>query len=97
MTETLYDRVTGRTVEVVIHPPEVQPALVPVTVNLRKDQRRRLAALKSEISRTGGVTMPAAAVIRGVLDAVAAADLNLGQCRTEADIKAAVLARLTRR
>ncbi len=35
-----------------------------------------------------------AAIIRGLLDAVDAAKVDLTQCRTEADVKAIVLARL---
>ncbi len=95
--ETLYDRVTGQTQEVAIHHAAARPVRCQLTVALRPDQRATLEELKDTIASTTGATLPAAAFIRGILDAVADARLKLTGCQTEADVKATVLARLTRR
>ncbi len=90
--ETLYDRVTGRTQEVEIHYAPVRPARCQLTVTLRPDQRAALEVLRDTIARRTRATLPAAAIIRGALDAVLDARLNLTGCQTEADVKATVLA-----
>ena len=59
--------------------------------------RPSLFDLRDRIAGASGATVPVAALIRGVLDAVADARLDLSRCGSEADIKAAVLARLRRR
>ena len=41
-------------------------------------------------------TLPPAAIIRGVLDGVLNADVDLAECRSEADISAVLAARLER-
>ena len=95
--ETLYDRVTGRTQEVAVHYAAARPPRCQLCVTLRPDQRATLEELKDTLATRTGAALSAAAIIRGVLDAVAHARLDLTGCHTEADIKATVLARLTRR
>lgn len=95
VTEVLYDRVTGRTEEATILPAEPPPSRM--TIRLRTDQRARLDQVARKLARTAGESVSVAAVVRGVLDALMSVDLDLAGCRNEADIKAAVLARLAHR
>lgn len=92
VSEVLYDRVTGRSQEVIILPPVSSR----MTLRLRPDQRARLDQASRKITRTAGETVSTAAIVRGLLDALMSADLDLSGYRSEADIKAAVLARLAR-
>ena len=93
--EVLYDRVTGRSQDVVILPPPPPPSTM--TLRLRTDQRAKLDRASQKIARTTGERMSVAAIIRGALDALLSVDLDLAECRNEADVKAAILARLARR
>jgi hypothetical protein len=93
--EVLYDRVTGRSQEVIILPAAPTPSRL--TLTLRTDQRARLDQSARKIARTTGRRVSVAAIIRGALDAIMGADLDLAGCRNEADIRAAVSARLVRR
>ena len=97
MKEILYERVTGRSQEVVIRPAEPMPAQTRMTIRLRPDQRAWLDDLSSDMARTTGTRVAPAAIIRAVLDGVADARLALSGCRSEADVRAAVVGRLRRR
>ena len=95
VSEVLYDRVTGRSRDVLIFPAAPTPSRM--TVRLRTDQRARLDQAARKIARTTGEAVSVTAIIRGALDALMTADLDLAGCRSEADIKSAVLARHARR
>ena len=95
VTEVLYNRVTGQSQEVVVRPAAPTPSRL--TLTLRADQRSRLDRSARKIARTTGRRVSLAAIIRGALDAIMGADLDLSGCRNEADVKAAVSARLARR
>jgi len=95
MREVLYDRVTGDSWDVTIHPAPPPPSRV--TIRLRADQRERLDQAARKMARTTGEPVSVAAVVRGLLDALMSADLDLAGCRNEADVRAAVLSRLARR
>lgn len=94
--EVLYDRVTGRTEEVVILPAPSAPSSYRMTLRLRLEQRARLDDVSRRIDRATDCTLPPAAIIRGVLDGVLSADVDLAECRSEADISAVLAARLER-
>ncbi len=94
--EVLYDRVTGRVQEVVILPGTNAPPSHRITLRLRPEQRARLDEVSRQIDRATDCTLPAAAIIRGVLDGVLNADVSLSECRSEADISSAIVARLAK-
>ena len=70
------------------------PDYIKTTLILRPDQRTRLDQLGVAIRASTRATVSTAAIIRGLLDAVDEAKIDLTQCRTEADVKAIVLAQL---
>ena len=94
--EVLYDRVTGRVQEVVILPGTSAPPSHRITLRLRPEQPARLDEVSRQIDRATDCTLPAAAIIRGVLDGVLNADVSLSECRSEADISSAIVARLAK-
>ena len=73
------------------------PDYIKTTLILRPEQRTRLDQLGVAIRAATRATVSTAAIIRGLLDAVDEAQIDLTHCRTEADVKAIVLARLASR
>ena len=93
--EILYERVTGRSREAVILPGKPTPSPVRMTLRLRPDQRERLESWSSSIYRVTGAKVSASVIVRGPLDAVADAKVELSGCRSQSDVRAALRARLT--
>ena len=92
--EVVYDRVTGRSEEVLIRSTPVGAPVSRMTLRLRSEQRQWLDDVSAEIAQTTGMSMSRAAIVRTVLDAITASGLRLGRCRSEAEIKGAILKRL---
>lgn len=93
--EVLYDRVTGTSQEAIIRQPAPLPSRL--MLRLRADQREHLDQVARTIEGTTGQKVSVSAIIRGALDAIVDADLDLGECGNEEDIRAAVSARLVSR
>lgn len=77
-------------------PPVHEEAWTKVTVVLFNRQIVFLDRLAASIRAHSGVAISRAQLIRGVLDAVADADIDLTAAMSEADLKATMLARLGR-
>jgi hypothetical protein len=88
--EVLYDRVTGRSREVVILPGKDPEGHTPITVDVSHDQLSLLRELSAEIDRNTRCAVPVAGIVRAMLAAVLGARPQLGGCRSEADITAMV-------
>ena len=76
--------------------PSANPPYIKTTMILRPDQRTRIDQLGVSIRAGTGATVSTAAIIRGLLDAINEASIDLTHCRSEADIKAVVLTALRR-
>ena len=94
-TEILYDRVTGRSQEVTIGPPDRTDDRRRMTFSLHTNQRVRLQELCEQIRRNTGARVSSSMIVRGVLDALADANLDFSNCRSEADIQAVVRSHLS--
>ena len=94
VTEFLYDRVTGKSQEVTL---VSAPAAVyrKMTVRLHEHQRDRLLELRERIHGRTGTRVSSSMIIRGMLDALAHAKLELADCRSEADVRTVVARRLS--
>lgn len=77
-------------------PPVHEEAWTKVTVVLFNRQIVFLDRLAANIRAHSGAAISRAQLIRGVLDAIAAADVDLTAAMSEADLKATLLARLGR-
>ena len=75
-------------------PPVHEEAWTKVTVVLFNRQIVFLDRLAANIRAQSGAAISRAQLIRALLDAVADADIDLTTARTEAELKAAILARL---
>ena len=75
-------------------PPVHEEAWTKVTVVLFNRQIVFLDRLAANIRAQNGAAISRAQLIRALLDAVADADIELTTARTEAELKAAILARL---
>lgn len=77
-------------------PPVHEEAWTKVTVVLFNRQIVFLDRLAANIRAHSGAAISRAQLIRGVLDAIAGADVDLTAAMSEADLKATLLARLGR-
>ena len=93
-TEILYDRVTGRSQEVTILPPERTDDRRRMTFSLHANQRARLEELCAQIRQNAGARVSSSMIVRGVLDTLADANLDFSESKSEADIRAVVQRRL---
>ena len=73
------------------------PEYIVTTFRLRAEQRGVLDQIGFAIRAATGATVSTTAIIRGLIDAIDASEIDLSHCRTEADVKAIVLARLSSR
>ena len=95
VTEILYDRVTGKSQKVTLLPPAQASDYRRMTVSVHDHQRDRLRELCAQIHRRTGARVSSSMIIRGMLDALAHAKLELSDCRSEADVRTAVKSRLS--
>lgn len=95
VTEILYNRVTGKSQKVTVLPSHRAADPRRMTFSVHVHQRDRLRDLCSEIHRKTGARVSSSMIIRGMLDALANAKLELSDCRSEADVRTVVESRLS--
>ena len=95
VTEILYDRVTGKSQEVTLLPFARAADHRRMTFSVHVHQRDRLRELCAQIHRKTGARVSSSMIIRGMLDALVHAKLELSDCRSEADVRTVVERRLS--
>ena len=92
--EVLYERVTGESEEVVVHPGRAA-SHVEVSTPLPVDVHARLQAMSAAITRSTGCHVPVSTITRAMVEVMLVTDPDLDACRSEADV-VAVLKRALR-